>query len=324
MSQLNWREYPANIPGPERHGSPLYLVRITYDGTEAIVYDWFIRRPSDEEIETRDLGTDYPDDYVGEWSENPDNVTHWIPASELLATVAPPLRHGAIFAVAEERARQVFGEDFDYKRDDAYVNGELVQAAVAYAQHAHNPKASVAVPYAWPWDPKWFKPTNPRRDLVKSAALIVAEIERLDRMPTDALPANQATIKQPSSIPAPDPLWWFSWYTTSGSDGVPGRRVIAFSDRHGLRRLGVALAVDSRETGVVLRLGDATYDSSDILWWRYAECDYQYRFMNPGGLPACEWTRFQDFNAYNFARTTWTDLDVEFRVLQVVENGEGD
>ena len=27
----------------------------------------------------------------------------------------------------------------------------------------------------------WFKPTTPRRDLVKAGALIIAEIERLDR-----------------------------------------------------------------------------------------------------------------------------------------------
>ncbi|MEB3421767.1 hypothetical protein VK682_24660 [Salipiger manganoxidans] len=33
----------------------------------------------------------------------------------------------------------------------------------------------------WPWDRKWWKPTTPRRDLVKAGALIVAEIERLDR-----------------------------------------------------------------------------------------------------------------------------------------------
>jgi hypothetical protein len=35
----------------------------------------------------------------------------------------------------------------------------------------------------WPggWDWSWFKPTTPRRDLVKAGALIVAEIERLDR-----------------------------------------------------------------------------------------------------------------------------------------------
>lgn len=34
----------------------------------------------------------------------------------------------------------------------------------------------------WPWDESWWKPTTPRRDLVKAAALILAEIERLDRM----------------------------------------------------------------------------------------------------------------------------------------------
>jgi hypothetical protein len=33
----------------------------------------------------------------------------------------------------------------------------------------------------WPWDRKWWKPTDRRRDLVKAAALILAEIERLDR-----------------------------------------------------------------------------------------------------------------------------------------------
>jgi len=27
----------------------------------------------------------------------------------------------------------------------------------------------------------WFKPTDPRRDLVKAGALCIAEIERLDR-----------------------------------------------------------------------------------------------------------------------------------------------
>lgn len=32
-----------------------------------------------------------------------------------------------------------------------------------------------------PWDEKWWKPKNPRRDLVKAGALILAEIERIDR-----------------------------------------------------------------------------------------------------------------------------------------------
>lgn len=35
----------------------------------------------------------------------------------------------------------------------------------------------------WPhsWASCWFKPTNRRRDLVKAAALLIAEIDRLDR-----------------------------------------------------------------------------------------------------------------------------------------------
>jgi hypothetical protein len=36
-------------------------------------------------------------------------------------------------------------------------------------------------PARWPWSQDWWKPTNPRRDLVKAGALIAAEIERLDR-----------------------------------------------------------------------------------------------------------------------------------------------
>jgi len=34
---------------------------------------------------------------------------------------------------------------------------------------------------AWPWDPKWWKPKDRRRDLVRAAALIIAEIDRHDR-----------------------------------------------------------------------------------------------------------------------------------------------
>lgn len=31
------------------------------------------------------------------------------------------------------------------------------------------------------WDMQWWKPGSPRRNLVKSGALILAEIERIDR-----------------------------------------------------------------------------------------------------------------------------------------------
>jgi hypothetical protein len=37
------------------------------------------------------------------------------------------------------------------------------------------------MPEMWPWSREWWKPRNSRRDLVRAAALIVAEIERVDR-----------------------------------------------------------------------------------------------------------------------------------------------
>ncbi|MFN3321313.1 MAG: hypothetical protein ACK43M_21435, partial [Allorhizobium sp.] len=37
----------------------------------------------------------------------------------------------------------------------------------------------------WPWGIEWWKPTDRRRDLVKAGALIIAEIERLDRAATE-------------------------------------------------------------------------------------------------------------------------------------------
>lgn len=36
----------------------------------------------------------------------------------------------------------------------------------------------------WPWDKSWWKPKGARRDLIRAAALIVAEIERIDRADT--------------------------------------------------------------------------------------------------------------------------------------------
>lgn len=85
--------------------------------------------------------------------------------------------------IAAERARQIEQEGFTAGHDLVHDRGELAAAAACYAQHAswgrHDPLREA--PYDWPWHPQWWKPKNPRRDLVRAAALIVAEIERLDR-----------------------------------------------------------------------------------------------------------------------------------------------
>ncbi|RBB41751.1 hypothetical protein DPV79_05200 [Burkholderia reimsis] len=58
----------------------------------------------------------------------------------------------------------------------------MPEAAVAYALSAAGWDLDTAA-YYWPssWAQRSFKPTTPRRDLVKAAALILAEIERADR-----------------------------------------------------------------------------------------------------------------------------------------------
>ena len=97
----------------------------------------------------------------------------------------------ALLDVIAERLRQVQGEGFGAKHDDAHAGGEIARAAANYAT-----AAAVCVglggksydgkppsdPFDWPWDLAWWKPGAPRAMLVKAAALILAEIERLDRL----------------------------------------------------------------------------------------------------------------------------------------------
>lgn len=92
--------------------------------------------------------------------------------------------------VLEERQRQINGEGWSPVHDDDHDDGSLGAAAAAYALAAADilhPQSqgdggyeSSNPPPLWP-DGWAFKPSDPRRMLVKSAALAIAEIERLDR-----------------------------------------------------------------------------------------------------------------------------------------------
>lgn len=93
----------------------------------------------------------------------------------------------AIDDVIQERRHQVDGYGFDGDHDDRHSAGELCKAAAGYADHAADElnlgeNANFDVPCDWPWADEWWKPKDPRRDLVRAAALIIAEIERLDRL----------------------------------------------------------------------------------------------------------------------------------------------
>src|SRR4051812_32902213 len=86
----------------------------------------------------------------------------------------------AVLDVIAERERQQTEEGWTTTHDDGHPNGEMARAAGCYALHAHNQQ--LVPPRKWPWSHRYWKPKGPRRDLVRSAALIIAEIERLDRL----------------------------------------------------------------------------------------------------------------------------------------------
>jgi hypothetical protein len=82
--------------------------------------------------------------------------------------------------VLKERCRQVEDEGHGTAQDDALVDHELPAAAICYAIQASSLPAHRAT-FSWPFSVESFKPTSRRACLVKAAALLLAEIERLDR-----------------------------------------------------------------------------------------------------------------------------------------------
>ncbi len=98
--------------------------------------------------------------------------------------------------VLAERLRQQEKEGWTPWHDDLHNDFSLTKAAIVYASCAatDGPDRAVLDQFGlvgvthklkklWPtsWDISWLKPKDRRRDLIKAAALIVAEIERLDR-----------------------------------------------------------------------------------------------------------------------------------------------
>lgn len=105
--------------------------------------------------------------------------------------------------VLAERQRQVAREGYTTAHDDEHTDGELSAAAAAYAWAAgcnmdphgverYEPDAKP--PKMWPWDDGDWKPGDVRRMLVKSGALLLAEIERIDRAAMKEQPSDGAAL----------------------------------------------------------------------------------------------------------------------------------
>lgn len=106
--------------------------------------------------------------------------------------VAPALQHmlagpAGPMSLAErdviaERRRQVDVEGWAPEHDDEHSDGSMAKAAACYALQAAGVNGDDPAQLRfWPWGDEWWRPGDARRNLVKAGALILAEIERLDR-----------------------------------------------------------------------------------------------------------------------------------------------
>ena len=94
--------------------------------------------------------------------------------------------------VLAERQRQIEQEGYEPENDDRYgLDAELPRAAASYIlQDLGVPVLMPHIPALqhtclWPWPPQFWKPKDERRNLVRAAALILAELERMDRASGD-------------------------------------------------------------------------------------------------------------------------------------------
>lgn len=95
--------------------------------------------------------------------------------------------------ITEERQCQIEKEGYTVEHDDDHINGELALAARCYRFAASDIESGLSVEEVtsnyhrqWPWEVQWFKVSPDLvRNLVKSGALMLAEIERLKRNSPD-------------------------------------------------------------------------------------------------------------------------------------------
>ncbi|MCA8198915.1 hypothetical protein [Burkholderia vietnamiensis] len=115
-------------------------------------------------------------------------------ASAPAASMTPAARD-----VLAERRRQVDVEGYTLCSDDGNRAGVMSAAAAAYALIGSGWSQAAALEF-WPegWASEYWKPAGTRRNLVKAAALLLAEIERIDR--------QAAKTNTTPHIPQPRPM----------------------------------------------------------------------------------------------------------------------
>lgn len=181
--------------------------------------------------------------------------------------------------VVRERQRQVAGEGYSLSRDDGYIKGELAEAASVYASLAGQPRSMST---SWPWGHATFKPSDDRRrDLVKAGALILAEIERLDRRTL----IQRAFVRR-------DENGMFQHPDLPDFDEGDGEKCKAWIAEQGLQVLMIELETDAPE-----EIADRYFESGDpdCSYWEPNRPDGEGWFClaihDSDDGPVCWWAR---------------------------------
>ncbi|AZO67644.1 hypothetical protein [Mesorhizobium sp. M6A.T.Cr.TU.016.01.1.1] len=166
----HWRQYQWSADAKQSFGEK--YVRVIGDSGHGTGRQWIAAIPAGPK---GNFGT--VAEYIA--AANPDTIT-------MLLSVYDGFGSDAARDVIAERRRQIEVEGWTTEHDDKCHNdGDMADAGACYALAAHVPSGlqtgSRLIQNHWPWVFSWWKPGTPRRMLVKAAALIIAEIERLDR-----------------------------------------------------------------------------------------------------------------------------------------------
>ncbi len=124
--------------------------------------------------------------------EKPEAVDDDRSVHDYMAALSPI--SNAMRSVIAERHRQVDVEGWTPEHDDEHDDGAMAVAAACYALADRKALEvqTVRIEGLWQWtgwSALWFKPKDRRRNLVRAGALLLAEIERLDRA---AMPLPEA------------------------------------------------------------------------------------------------------------------------------------
>lgn len=117
----------------------------------------------------------------------------------------------AMTKIAIEREKLIMLAGFDSLHDDQQLQSELVMAANSYALNAiasdeERTRFEAAAPPAWPLDVDRWQPGDRKQDLIRAAALLVAEIERLNRLKPESVDAQLKAAEVPVNTFGSGPL----------------------------------------------------------------------------------------------------------------------